>query len=458
MSQRKRYAMVGLGARNRMFREAITITFSEWAEAVALCDSNPGRLERSVQLIEADTGRRLPAYGQEDFDRMVQETRPDCIIVSCMDSMHDFYMVRAMELGCDVVTEKPMTIDEERCQNILDTARRTGQQCRVTFNYRYSPPRTQVKDLLISGVIGDVKSVDFHWMLDTRHGADYFRRWHRNKKNSGGLMVHKATHHFDLVNWFLGSTPRQVFASGRRCYYRPETAQRLGMENFGPRCHGCQEAEKCPFFVDIARVHEGYEGSLLKEMYFDCEKYDGYIRDRCVFGDDIDIEDNMNVCVDYDNDVRLSYSLNAYCSWEGYHICFNGSKGRLEHKCQETAYMSGDGTVQGALQMEGTWTRVFPLREPAYEVEVWSGEGSHGGGDKVMLTDLFHGSPPEDKYLRAADERAGAWSILVGVAANHSMRKNRPVRIDQLVTGLQAPDYPEMPGESEPLSLPIVAG
>ena len=52
----------------------------------------------------------------------------------------------------------------------------------------------------MSGVIGNVVSVDFHWLLDTRHGADYFRRWHRNKRNSGGLLVHKATHHFDLVN------------------------------------------------------------------------------------------------------------------------------------------------------------------------------------------------------------------------------------------------------------------
>ena len=67
---------------------------------------------------------------------------------------------------------------------------------------RTSPPRTQVKDILMSGVIGDVLSVDFHWMLNTHHGADYFRRWHRNKKNSGGLMVHKASHHFDVSECF----------------------------------------------------------------------------------------------------------------------------------------------------------------------------------------------------------------------------------------------------------------
>jgi predicted dehydrogenase len=77
----------------------------------------------------------------------------------------------------------------------------------VTFNYRYSPFRSQVKELLMSGEIGDVLSVDFHWLLNTVHGADYFRRWHSNKAISGGLMVHKATHHFDLVNWWLSDMP-----------------------------------------------------------------------------------------------------------------------------------------------------------------------------------------------------------------------------------------------------------
>ena len=102
----------------------------------------------------------------------------------------------------------------------------TGRRVRVTFNYRYSPPRTQIKDILMSGAIGDVLSVDFHWLLNTHHGADYFRRWHREKKNSGGLMVHKATHHFDLVNWWLGAMPVQVMATGKREFYTPTMARR----------------------------------------------------------------------------------------------------------------------------------------------------------------------------------------------------------------------------------------
>jgi hypothetical protein len=119
-----------------------------------------------------------------------------------------------MNAGCDVITEKPMTTDAPQCLQILETCRRTGRRCRVAFNYRYSPPRAQVKDLLMRGEIGDVLSVDFHWLLNTHHGADYFRRWHSQKKISGGLFVHKSTHHFDLVNWWLGAVPVSVAATG----------------------------------------------------------------------------------------------------------------------------------------------------------------------------------------------------------------------------------------------------
>ena len=66
----------------------------------------------------------------------------------------------------------------------------------------------------MKGVIGEINSVHFEWLLNTRHGADYFRRRHRDKRNSGGLLVHKSTHHFDLVNFWLGTTPKTVFAMG----------------------------------------------------------------------------------------------------------------------------------------------------------------------------------------------------------------------------------------------------
>ncbi len=300
----------------------------------------------------------------------------------------------------------------------------------------------------MSGEIGDLLSVDFHWMLNTFHGADYFRRWHSQKKFSGGLMVHKATHHFDLVNWWLSAIPVSVFANGKREFYTPEMVKRFGLESDHERCLTCPEKDKCGFELDLNKEEK------LKELYLDNEKYDGYFRDRCVFRPEIDIEDTMNVIVKYDNDVTMSYSLNAFNSWEGYYIIFNGTKGRVEHQIQEKIYISGTDTEQGGIKKGGITTKIIPLRGAGHEVDVWTGKGGHGGGDKVLLDDLFLPEKSDDKYLRAADLRSGAYSILTGVAANLSMANGQLITISDLVQNIGYPDYPEMPSRTGPIPMP----
>ena len=446
---RKRVAHVGTGSRSRFFRGAIVGDYAPYAEYVGFCDNNPGRLKLFQKAVQDATGVLAPAYDAVDFDRMVAETKPDVVIVTTVDSTHAQYIIRAMELGCDVITEKPMTTDAAMCQAIIDTQKATGRTCTVGVNYRYSPFRAQVKDLLMSGAIGEVLSVDFHWMLNTHHGADYFRRWHSQKQFSGGLMVHKATHHFDLVNWWLSAVPETVYANGKREFYTPAMVKRFGLKAAHERCLTCPEKNRCGFYLDLAAR------SSLKELYLDNEHHDGYFRDRCVFRNGIDIEDTMNVVVEYDNNATMSYSLNAFNSWEGYYIIFNGSKGRIEHKVEEKLYINdGSGVDQGEVEHGKAYTRVMPIRGRAQEIEMWTGEGGHGGGDKLLMDDLFLPEKQVDKYLRAADQRSGAYSILTGVAANQSIETGKPVKVADLVQGIGYPDYPSMPGRDDLLPMP----
>ncbi len=448
---RRRYAIVGLGSRHELYQDGIEKTHAPWAELVAVCDTNQGRIDLARRR-SAKNGAIVPAgYLAGDFQQMLRERRPEVVIVTTADSAHHDYLIRAMEAGCDVITEKPMTIDAGKCRQILETQRRTGRRCRVTFNYRYSPPRSQVKELLMSGAIGDVLSVDFHWLLNTHHGADYFRRWHAQKKNSGGLFVHKSTHHFDLVNWWLGAVPTAVFATGKREFYTPAMARRMGLSGPHERCRTCPEKDRCGFYLDL----EANAG--LKALYLDHEAHDGYVRDRCVFRPEIDIEDTLNALVTYDTGATLSYSLNAFNAWEGYIVAFNGTKGRLEHSIVESVYVNGTETVQAGVAADGVRIRVVPLRGTGYDIEPWSAEGDHGGGDRLMLEDIFLPTPAPDKYLRAADERAGACSILVGIAANRSLETGAKVEIADLVPGLPGPDYAPMPSRGEPLPMPLRA-
>jgi predicted dehydrogenase len=437
----KSYVLIGVGGRSVMFTDALGGEFKDRAKLLAICDNNKGRVElRKKEL--AGVYPDLKCYAAEDFDKMVKDNKPDGVIMCTRDSFHDEYICRALELGCDVITEKPMTIDEKKCQRIVDMVKKTGKKVRVTFNYRYSPPRTQIKKLLLSGVIGKVLSIEFQWLLDTSHGADYYRRWHRNKKNSGGLMVHKATHHFDLINWWISSYPESVFAKGDRVFYNEKQANRYGLKNHGERCYDCAVSDKCNFFLDMERY------DAMKELYLDNEKYDDYQRDRCVFSNQINIEDTMNVVVRYNNNVYLNYSLNSFSPWEGYHVAFNGTKGRLEQHCHESSYISGDGKVQGGFQSEGTCIRIYPHFLSPYEVKVEEGKGGHGGGDTQMLNNIF-GEPVDDPFKRDADYVQGAYSILTGIAANKSMATGKDIVVSELVSGLPEPKFVPMPGEDE---------
>lgn len=445
--EKKRHVIIGTGHRARVYQDALWGKHKDRNALVALCDTNPGRLAFTARRAAAAGAPAPKVYLAAEFDKMIREMRPHTIIVTTPDSTHDDYIVRALDAGCDVITEKPMTTTAAKAQRILDAVKRNKRHVRVAFNYRFTPPRTQVKELLMAGAIGDILSVDFNWLLDTTHGADYFRRWHSRKAVSGGLMVHKSTHHFDLVNWWLGAVPVTVDAVGKKEFYTPTMARRLGLASHHQRCRTCPEKHKCSFFLDITA------DAGLKALYADNEHYDGYYRDQCVWRPEIDIEDTMNVIVGYDTGATLSYSLNACNAWEGYEIAFNGTKGRIEHSIVEKTYVAGGDMVQGGADADRIKIRVYPLRGAPTDIKPRTGTGGHGGGDDVMMADLF-GDPTADTAGRVADERAGAYSILVGAAANQCFKTGRKVHIAEMVKGLTRPDMPPMPSRKDPLPMP----
>lgn len=432
---RKRYALVGTGGRAEMYVEALTRTFADTNELVALCDLSPTRMAYYNRQIAEATGAPVPAYVASDFDRMVAERRPDVVIVTSMDSTHHQYIVRAMQLGCDAITEKPMTIDAEKARAIFDAIEATGRKLRVTFNYRYAPLTTKVRELLMQGVVGRPLHVNFQWVLDTFHGADYFRRWHREKDKSGGLLVHKATHHFDAINWWIQSYPADVFAMGDLLFYGRANAAQRGESYDYARYTGADAAQRDPFSLVLDQDDE-YRG-----LYLAAEPESGYLRDRNVFGDNITIEDAMSITARYRNQVVLTYSLVAFSPWEGYRVAITGDKGRLELDDidQVGREFTPDGeqrfTRAAGIEAEfgGTDLRVYPMFGRPYRVEIPTGEGDHGGGDKLMLADLFAPEAPPDPFRRAATHIDGAASILMGIAANQSIATGLPVHVDDLL-------------------------
>lgn len=430
MTSRKRYAIVGTGSRAGMYVEALTVTYRETAELVAFCDLSQVRMNWYNQQLQSRSNMpAVPTYLASQFDQMITDTKPDIVIVATMDSTHHLYIIRAMELGCDVITEKPMTTTVESLRAIYDAIQRTGKSLRVTFNYRYAPAYTQLREVVMQGEIGRPLAVDFSWLLDTSHGADYFRRWHREKQNTGGLLVHKATHHFDLVNWWIDSYPKQVFAMGDLQFYGKENASARGEHYNYARYTNEPDAANDPFALSLN------DKDLFRGLYLNAEAETGYLRDRNVFGEPITIEDTMNVTARYRNGVLLSYCLIAYSPWEGLRVAITGTKGRVELDVMENInHLMGDGQVGNASKgaFKEATLRVFPMFGTSYEVEAPAGNGGHGGADPVMLEQIFSPNPPYDPFHRAASHIDGAASILVGIAGNESMKTGKLVQIDDL--------------------------
>jgi predicted dehydrogenase len=405
-SSKKRLAMVGTGHRGTgMWGKDLLAAYGDRVQFVGLCDSNPGRLESAKRLM----GVACPSF--TSFEEMIARTEPEMVIVTTVDGTHHTFIAKALEMGCDVITEKPMTTDETKVKVILDAQRKSTAKIIVAHNYRYTPSRAKIKELLMHERIGRVTSVDFHWYLDVYHGADYFRRWHRLREHSGSLLCHKSSHHFDLLNWWIDSEPEVVHAFGQLEFYGKNHEFRH------THCRPCPFRSTCKFFFDMTKDER------LMELYAANENYDGYLRDGCVWKEDIDILDKMAVHIQYANKVQVSYSLTTYSPYEGYRIAFNGTKGRLDfwmHEKQPWPIEPYD-----EIQITDNFGKAEILRLPRID-------GNHFGGDPLMKEKIFGDPAKPDPLKQVATVRDGAMSVLIGVAARKSIDTGSSVRIAEL--------------------------
>jgi predicted dehydrogenase len=408
---RRRYAIVGTGDRGSgMWGRDLAQRYPDLLEFVGLCDINPKRAAVARDFIGA---KGCPTF--TNFDEMIDKAKPDLLMVTTVDGFHHEYIIKGLDRGIDVMTEKPLTTDESKCQAILDAEKRNNRKIVVTFNYRYAPAHQQMKEILLSGEIGRVVSVDFSWYLDVIHSADYFRRWHRLRKNSGSLLVHKASHHFDLMNWWLGADPVEVVGYGGLGIYGKNGGFRA--QPPADNCRHCSHTKDCRFYYDMTT------DKRRMDLYATCEDVDGYYRDGCVFREDVNIFDNMQAIVKYSNGATMSYALNAYMPYEGYRVAFNGEKGRLDvQQFERQPWEVADSHEIYVTKSFGRRTKV-PIPKLT--------EG-HGGGDDRMR-DLIFRKTDAPEYMKLPDSRAGAMSCLTGIAIRNSIDQNRPIRIADLI-------------------------
>ncbi|KAG8741425.1 hypothetical protein FRC10_002872 [Ceratobasidium sp. 414] len=406
-----RVALVGTGSRAAMFVRGVVAR--PLSQVVAICEPNSVRADYYNELLVNLGAPKVPIYTPEGFKEMLSKEKVETLVVTCIDALHDVYIVPALEAGA---TTQSMNSSKElsrkvKSVKVSDLARNINRK---------------IHPLL-------VLSVHFEWLLDTVHGADYFRRWHRQKSNSGGLMVHKSGHHFDLVNWWLDARPVTVAGMGRLAFYGDKAGKEHGWARDYVRARGQAAAKGDPFAIQLE------EDETLKKIYADAEVEDGYHRDQNVFAPGIGIEDDMAVLVQYNTGATLSYHL-------GYHVMFNGSHGRLELEVVESTHRTPSDPQLTGGQIHGTAAlpnaghasvKVQRLWEPPQIIPVEYEHGDHGGGDKRMLNVLFGPLQGEvtdsgDAAKQSADERDGTYALAVGLMANESFKTGKFVTFESL--------------------------
>ena len=243
--------------------------------------------------------------------------------------------------------------------------------------------------------------MDFEYILSDWHGGDYFRRWHSYEKNIGSLLVHKSTHHFDLINWWIDDTPCEVFAFGERKFWGDDR-----YKDHGERCITCKKPCRYRYDWDAVPVD--------RPLYLECESSDGYYRDRCLWRADIDLPDTFALTCKYESGVLMTYSLVTYGQFEGYRCNITGDRARLELNYN----FGGHKPSMKIYNLDGSVSEHFPKE----------GLGDHGGGDAKIQDMLFRGWD-DDPLGHAAGTLDGIKSIMIGICGNISIKEDRKVRL-----------------------------
>lgn len=370
-----RIGVIGVWGRGAIARNWQASGRAEVVAGMDVCDRNIAIFKREVAP---------DAWVTKDYRELLVREDLDAIAITSPDYTHEEYAVAALEAGKHVFCEKPLAITIEGCDRILRAWQASGKRLMVGFNMRYMNMFRTMKEIVDSGVIGEIKAV---WVRHfVGHGGDYYYHdWHGTRENTTGLLLQKGSHDIDVVHWITGRYTKRVVAMGSLDYFGGDKPNDL-------TCVECPEQKTC------------------------FEAQPNSTRIQCAFRQEIDVEDHSLVLMDMEGGIKASYLQCHYTPDYHRNYTFIGTEGRLENS-------EPDGKVWVKTRASGTWRQ---LADRTYEIK--KAHGTHSGADPVICNDfldmIIDGKEP------LATPEAGRMSVAVGCAASESLRNgNKPVDI-----------------------------
>jgi predicted dehydrogenase len=348
-----RIGVIGLGARGECFAREL-YAGTDRAELFGLCDLDADRTRKFVDycgLKGARTFNNLEEFlGQRDLD---------AVVITTPDFTHRDVAVAAMRAGKHIYLEKPIGRTAAECRDILRAQRETGRTAFVGFNMRASTAHERVKQVVDSGILGQVVHIEGLEQLKISHSASFMRRFHRKHENTGGMLNHKCSHDLDIMQWFIGHEHRVRRVA---CF--------AGLNVFVPKKAPAKYCHECPPDTWAACPYKDQAGFVFPvggSSPIHHQKTATYGGDLCVYTDDKDTFDNWTVILEWDHGVRGNFNLQLFQATGCRETRIFGELGVLQ---------LADGKLRTVLSRTGDEV-VHRIPPP--------GKGGHGGADSKML-------------------------------------------------------------------------
>lgn len=337
----------------------------------------------------------------------------DAVIIATPDNLHYGPCMKALEMGYDILLEKPISPSEKECRDILNLAKKTGRIVAVCHVLRYSPYFVKLKEIMNSGVLGEIISIQHLEPIEHIHMSHSYVRgnWH-NSKLTTPIILAKSCHDLDILRWVLGKPCKSIQAFGNLKWFKEKNAP----AGSTARCSdGCAVEAKCPY-----SALEIYYRKRLRTHVFDLpddkEKQADYILQqlkttnygRCVYRMDNDQPDHYTTNILFEDGLTAAFSMEAFTSYEGRRTRVMGSLGDIVGDMSSfvmTDFLTGQKTE---------WKQ---------------STDAHGGGDWRLVANWIQAISKNDSTLLTSTIDQSIESHIMGFMAEESRKTNQVMQV-----------------------------
>lgn len=408
-------ALIGAGQRGMVYAEYACET--KGTEIVAVVEPHEKRRMTAARKLAIAEDRCF--HDSEDFFR--QGKIADALIIASMDRDHYKQTMTALELGYDILLEKPISPDPKECIMIQDKAEELGRRIVVCHVLRYTDFFSTIKEIIDSKELGKVISIQHNENVGNFHIAHSFVRgnWRRSDLASP-LIMQKSCHDMDVLSWLVGSETKRISSFGSLQYFKEENAPK----DSGERCLNCKAAKECRF--DARKAYLPVLGSWPATVITEDQTTEGVLKaleespyGRCVYRCDNDVCDNQVVLIEFKNQVTVSFNLSG----------FTNRMGRTLKIMCENGEIKGDDSLNRIEVTKFTSNAVEAYEQRVIYTSI--PQGGHGGGDVGLVKDFLRILQSGEKNSRSSIERS-VESHMMAYAAEKSRITGTIIDVDEL--------------------------